>query len=960
MIRNRVARRVAQKEVLLFFSSPVAWLFLACFIAITLFIFFWIESFFSRNVADIRPLFEWMPILLIFLSGALTMRMWSEERRTGTLEHILTQPAGIWQFVLGKFRACFVLLLLALAATLPLPLTVALMADLDWGPVVAAYIATCLLGAMYISAGLFISSCTDNPIVSLIGTVVLCGLLYMAGSPTLTDFFDTRVSEALRMLGSGSRFESITRGVLDLRDLWYYLSLTAMFLVLNVYSLERLRWSGAFSTPRHRYWRTATGLLIVNLLLANIWLAPIDKLRLDLTEGSQYSISPPTLQFLDRLEEPLLIRGYFSAKTHPLLAPLVPQLRDLMQEYAIAGKGKVRVEFIDPAENPQQEQEANERFGILATPFQVADRYQATLVNSYFNILVQYGSEHQVLGFKDLIEVRTSANSSAEIRLRNPEYDITRAIKNVLFNYQMGGSLFERIEQPVELIGYVSADERLPETLLAYKNSIREQLEQIVPRADGKFSVRFIDPESHDGTVARQITEEWGFRPMATALDQETTFFFYLTLADTNQVVQLPLDDFEPGDFRQALDAGLKRFASGFTRTVALAVPEVNEEMARFNMGGPTFNNLEEAITRDYSIRREDLADGTVSPDADILAVIAPHRLDPQSVFAIDQFLMRGGTVIVVTSPYTTELADGELRLQDWDSGLGEWLAFQGISIGESLVLDKQSSAFPAPIIRKSGDYKFRDVKMLDYPYFIDLRSDGLAREHPVTGSLPQLTMAWASPIEVQPRQGRSLTTLLTSSPRSWLSTSMDIMPTTVGDDAVDADTARQPGAREAPPGEAGSYAPHKLGVLLQGRFASFFGERPNAGGDYSQAMAGSGAAGLLQHSAESARIIVYSSNDFADDQIMNAQVMASGTQYLGPVELILNTLDWALQDDELLRIRSRAHYNRTLPPMERQGQAIIEYLNYGFALLWLGLLAIIHWLRKRLRRRRYAAGLQL
>ena len=472
MIRNRVARRVAQKEVLLFFSSPVAWLFLACFIAITLFIFFWIESFFARNVADIRPLFEWMPILLIFLSGALTMRMWSEERRTGTLEHILTQPAGIWQFVLGKFRACFVLLLLALAATLPLPLTVALMADLDWGPVVAAYIATCLLGAMYISAGLFISSRTDNPIVSLIGTVVLCGLLYLAGSPTLTDFFDTRVSEALRMLGSGSRFESITRGVLDLRDLWYYLSLTAMFLVLNVYSLERLRWSGASSTPRHRYWRMATGLLIANLLLANIWLAPIGKLRLDLTEGSQYSISPPTLQFLDRLEEPLLIRGYFSAKTHPLLAPLVPQLRDLMQEYAIAGRGKVRVEIIDPAENPQQEQEANERFGILATPFQVADRYQATLVNSYFNILVQYGSEHQVLGFKDLIEVRTSANSSAEIRLRNPEYDITRAIKNVLFNYQMGGSLFERIEQPVELIGYVSADERLPETLLAYKNSI--------------------------------------------------------------------------------------------------------------------------------------------------------------------------------------------------------------------------------------------------------------------------------------------------------------------------------------------------------------------------------------------------------------------------------------------------------------------------------------------------------
>jgi len=165
--------------------------------------------------------------------------------------------------------------------------------------------------------------------------------------------------------------------------------------------------------------------------------------------------------------------------------------------------------------------------------------------------------------------------------------------------------------------------------------------------------------------------------------------------------------------------------------------------------------------------------------------------------------------------------------------------------------------------------------------------------------------------------------------------------------------------AGEEPP-EADQYGPRALGVMLQGRFDSFFSERPHAGGKESGADTISSGAGLLQHSPESARIVLYSSNDFADDQILNAQVMASGTQYLGPVELLLNTLDWALQDDDLLRIRSRANYNRTLPAMERQGQAVIEYLNYGFALLWLGLLALVHWLRKRLRRQRYAARLQL
>ena len=155
MATNSVTRRVAQKEIRLFFSSPVAWLFLASFAVTTLFIFFWVESFFARNIADIRPLFEWMPILLIFLCAALTMRMWSEERHSGTLEHVLTQPASLWHFVMGKFWACFTLLLLALISTLPLPITVALIANLDWGPVIGGYVATVLLGATYLAIGLF-------------------------------------------------------------------------------------------------------------------------------------------------------------------------------------------------------------------------------------------------------------------------------------------------------------------------------------------------------------------------------------------------------------------------------------------------------------------------------------------------------------------------------------------------------------------------------------------------------------------------------------------------------------------------------------------------------------------------------------------------------------------------------------------------------------------------------------
>ena len=946
-----VSRRVSRKEINLFFASPVAWLFLASFAVLTLFIYFWVESWFARNIADVRPLFEWMPILLIFLSGALTMRMWSEERRSGTLEHVMTQPAGLWRFVLGKFSACLTLLLLALLATMPLPVTAALIADLDWGPVAAGYLATCLLGATYISAGLFVSARTDNPIVSLIGSVALCGALYLVGSSIITGFFDDRISEAMRALGSGARFESITRGVIDIRDLFYYLSLITGFLVLNVYVLEKERWAHAVKTPRHRRWRAAVGLIIGNLVLANVWLERIPAPRLDLTEGKLYSISAPTHEVLEQLREPLLIRGYFSARNHPLLAPLVPQLRDLLSEYAIAGGGQVRVEFIDPATEPELEQEANERFGIRATPFQVADRHQATLVNSYFNILVSYGGEYATLGFTDLVEVRTAANRQAEVVLRNPEYDITRSIRDVLQSYRAGGNLFAALERPVELIAYVSGDDLLPDRLLAYKDAIAAQLEEIVPDAEGKFSVRFIEPEAQGGAVARRIEEQWGFTPMVATPGSEREFFFYLTLADTQQVVQIPTEEFDPGAFRAMLDAGLKRFASNLTRTVALVTPPVNEQMARQHLGAPTFINLERAIARDYTIRLDDLGDGSVTPEADILAVVAPHQLGEAALFAIDQFLMRGGTVLLATSPFTAEISGGKMRMNEWDSGLQPWLAHYGVQIAPSLVLDESTAAFPAPVRRTRGEHEFYDVQVIDYPYFIDVRGSGLAREHPVTAGLPQVTMAWASPILAKPGDEHRVAPLLWSSPRSWRSDSLDIMP------------AGDTGDIQAFPGADGPRQSERLGVVLQGRFPSYFSDRPPPHLDVDERPtqpAPPGYSGRLQHSPESARIVLFASNDFLDDQVLNASVTASGTQYLGPVELFMNTLDWALRDDQLLQIRSAAHFNRTLPPMTARSQALLEYFNYGLAILWLGLLAAVYWLLKFRRRRRYARGLNL
>jgi ABC-2 type transport system permease protein len=938
MLRDPYINRIARKELTLFFATPVAWLFLGSFAAVTLFVFFWGEAFFARNIADARPLFEWMPILLIFLGSALTMRMWSEERRTSTLEYVITQPVSLWRFVLGKFQACVTLLALALLITVPIPVTVGLLGQLDWGPVFAGYLATLLLGAAYISIGLFVSARSDNPIVSLIGSVALCSALYLLGSGTVTNFFGNFAGDWLRALGSGARFDAITRGVIDLRDLFYYVSIIVIFLALNVYSLERERWASTGSARHHRNWRWATALLIINVLVGNLWLSQVSLLRADVTEGRLFSISDATHTYLEQLQEPLLLRGYFSAKTHPLLAPLVPELRDLLREYEVAGRGKVRVEILDPVDNPELEEEANQKFGIRSVPFQVADRYQAALVNSYFNVLVQYGGSHQVLTFGDLIEVKAGATNNMEVQLRNPEFDLTRAIKQVLHSYQASGKLFDSIKSDIELIGYVSADELLPAQLIAYKEAVVEQLSAVAAESGGRFSMRFLEPEAGNGELGLQIGEEWGFKPMVASLADTQSFYFYLTLADARQVVQLPTD-FNADNFRQAFDAGLKRFAQGFTKIVAFSAPEVDMRMAQMGMTGPQFRGLESTITENHSIRKEDLSDGSVSPDADLLVLVAPENLNETQLFAVDQFLMRGGSVVLATSPYMSQVAAGNLAMINRNSGLQPWLQHHGVTLQASLVLDPQNSAFPVPVTREAGGLRFQEVALIDYPYFIDAREPGLNSTHPITSGVPQVTMAWASPllIDEEMNKARTITPLISSSEESWTSDTMDILP-----------RANESGLSGwQAEGETGS---HLVGAAIGGRFESWFAGKPSPLAQESATASSLNVRNVIPHSPESARLIVYASNDFLNDQIINTISSMSGGQYLGSLQLMANTLDWALQDDSLLGIRTHAHFNRSLPPLEKNEQLFWEYLNYAMALL--ALLFIALWQRgTRLRR---------
>ena len=950
--------RIARKEFATFFSSPIAFIFLGAFLAVTLFVFFWVETFFARNIADVRPLFEWMPLLLIFLVAAVTMRMWSEERRSGTLEFLLTVPVKSYHMVLGKFMACLGLVAVALLLTLPLPLTVSLFGPLDWGPVFGGYLATLFLAAAYAAIGLFISARSANQIVSLILTAVVCGFFYLLGTDALTGLFDNRASEFLKLLGSGSRFDSITRGVIDLRDIYYYLSLVGVFLTLNVYALEWLRWAGNPTNANHRRWGLVTALLAANFLTANLWLAPVGWARADLTRGNVYSISETTRSYLAQLQEPLLIRGYFSAQTHPLLAPLVPRLRDLLEEYAVAGDGRVHVEFIDPQEHPELEQEANEKYDIQPVPFQFASKYQATVVNSYFNILIQYGDQHQVLGFSDLIEVKMQSEAELEVELRNPEYDLTQSIKKILYAYQGSGELFENIPHPVSFKGYISNNEKLPEVLKTLRKELDAVLNELAERSGGTLDIDIRDPDSEDGTLASQIKNEFGFRPMVASLLDTNTFWFYLTLEGDGRVIQVPLtEQYDKAGLERGIQAALKRFSRGFLKTVALHTPVSTPTMFGMPASAKRFDQLRATLAEEHNLTSADMTSGRVPDDADLLLLVSPDKLDIKQLFAVDQFLMRGGTVVVATSPFDIEIRES-LSVRKNESGLIDWLTHHGIVLEEQMVLDPQNASFPIPVERRVAGMVFRETRMASYPYFSDIRGAGIVQDGGLTTGVDQVTMTWPSPItlDAQKNQGRKVARLLESSAQTWISDSMRIEPDYEIFGELGFPIGDQRGAQ-------------LLAVAVGGQFNSYFRDKPSplltveeetdAAAEPAEGKAKESViTRVIDHSAESARIILFASRSFLTDTMLDLASSGMGTRYLKPIQLVENAIDWSLEDRGLLAIRGRAHFSHTLIPLDRESQLFWEYLNYGLPLFGLFLIALIRRQANKRAASRYAAVL--
>lgn len=338
---------IFRKEFAAYFISPIAYIFIIVFLAVSCGLF--MTNFFLVSTAEMRDYFNILPWVLIVFIPAVTMRLWSEERKSGTIALLQSLPMSSSQLVLGKFFASLAFYITALAGTFPIPVMLLVIGTPDWGPILGGYFGAVFLGAFYLAGGIFISAFFKDQIVSFILTMVLCFVFYMLGTNFIATFIDGWIPQfgtfLSSSLGLASHFSAIERGVVDIGDIIYFLSFTAAFLILNTYTLE-----SSIKLHSRRKFAINCAIVIGIAIMINVVVNPLHLGRFDFTKNKIYTISESSRNIVKRLKDvPLEITYYVTPKSKmpTALKTLEQDVVDKLTEFKRLSKN-IKVTIVDP------------------------------------------------------------------------------------------------------------------------------------------------------------------------------------------------------------------------------------------------------------------------------------------------------------------------------------------------------------------------------------------------------------------------------------------------------------------------------------------------------------------------------------------------------------------------------------------------------------------------------------
>ena len=236
---------ITKRELGGYFATPIAYVVIAIFLLLTGFFTFQLGGLYERGLADLRPLFSYLPFLFLFLVPAVSMRLWAEERRSGTVELLFTLPISPAQAVAGKFLAAWAFIGIALALTIPTWITVEFLGEPDNGAILTGYLGAFLMAGGFLAIGSLVSACTKNQVIAFVVSVVVCFVFLLSGLKPFLDVLPDGtprvIFSLLQSFGFLTHFEVFSKGVIDLTAIVYFGTLIALMLFANTVALSRLR-----------------------------------------------------------------------------------------------------------------------------------------------------------------------------------------------------------------------------------------------------------------------------------------------------------------------------------------------------------------------------------------------------------------------------------------------------------------------------------------------------------------------------------------------------------------------------------------------------------------------------------------------------------------------------------------------------------------------------------------------
>ena len=490
-----------KKELSNFFSSLTGYLTIAVFLVLTGLMLWVLRSDFNildSGFANIDGLFLAGPFLYLFLIPAITMRSLSEEKRTGTIEQLLTKPLSDWTIVWAKFLAAWTLVLISLLPTLVCYFSVVALGDpvgnIDTGSVAGSYIGLLLLGGAMVAIGLFCSSLTPNQIVSFILAALLSAVVYLGFESVYNMGLLGKGDLVIKRLGAMDHYQSMSRGVIDSRDVIYFASLIAIFLMATRMVLQSRKWNGwrKRKNLRRSHWLEMGGTLAIvfSLNIISLYLFT----RIDLTQERRYTLTKPTKKLLKNIEEPVLFRVYLEGEFPADFKRLQNETKEMLNQMR-AYNANIEYEFVNPNDFDSREEQAVfyqklQRKGIQPTQIQVAADGGFTTQTIIPAADVYYHGREtsiQLLQNQKYVSQEDLLNNS----IQNLEYVLTSAIRG--------------LARPMKAtIGFLNGQgeisERNPGTMYDFYRALQEHYSIDTVRIDGHIQALTSHQQSSDST----------------------------------------------------------------------------------------------------------------------------------------------------------------------------------------------------------------------------------------------------------------------------------------------------------------------------------------------------------------------------------------------------------------------------------------------------------------------------